>query len=101
MTRDCRSKITSTLNLAIRSLESGYEVIVGDDYMDDLACAYTLDHLRSVRDAISPPFISQDENGDFSISDPSSDYEDQLDSFQELLSLLMERIAHIERKLEK
>lgn len=82
-------------------MESGYEVIVGDDYMDDLACAYTLDHLRSVRDAISPPFISQDENGDFSISDPSSDYEDQLDSFQELLSLLMERIAHIERKLEK
>lgn len=85
----------------MRSLESGYETIIGDDYMEDLACAYTLDHLRAMRDAISPPFISQDINGDIAISDPSSDYEDQLENFQEIVALLMERLSHIERKIER
>jgi len=85
----------------MRSLEVGYETIIGEDYMDDLACAYTLDHLRSMRDAISPPFIAQDINGDIVISDPSSDYEDQLENFQELVALLMDRVSFIERKLNQ
>lgn len=100
MTTTCRSEIVKVLNLSIRTLEQGYEMLVGEDYMDDTTVIYTLDHLKTIRDAISPPFITQDENGDIAISDPVSDQDDRYEHTQELVALLLNRINQIEKKID-
>lgn len=100
MTTTCRSEVVKVIDLSLRTLEQGYEMLVGEDYMDDTTCIYTLDHLKTIRDAIAPPFISQDEDGNIAISDPVTDDNDRYDHIQEMVALLLNRINQLEKKID-
>ena len=71
-----------------------------EDYMDRVECVFALDHVKEVRDAISPPFIRVDPSGDIAISDPVSDEDDRARHVEAMLSRLIKKINSLERELK-
>ena len=98
MTTTCRSNIYQVLNLAIRTLEVGYEELF-PDYQDDPVAMFTLDHLISIRESISPTFIRQDEEGNLVVSDPATDRDESEEMIKEALAMMLNRINALEAKI--
>ena len=98
MTTTCRSNIHQVLNLAIRTLEVGYEDLF-PDYQDDPVAMFALDHLISIRESISPTFIRQDEEGNLVVSDPATDREESEEMIKEALAMMLNRINALEAKI--
>jgi len=86
------------LNLAIRTLEVGYEDFF-PDYQDDPVAMFTLDHLISIRESISPTFIRQDEEGNLVVSDPATDRDESEEMIKEALAMMLNRINALEAKI--
>ena len=60
---------------------------------------FTLDHLISIRESISPTFIRQDEEGNLVVSDPATDRDESEEMIKEALAMMLNRINAIEAKI--
>lgn len=76
-----------------------YFEIMGEDYKDDLAAMIALDHLTDIKNAINPPFLKRDKDGDLVVSDMLTDHSEDLDSMQKVLAVLMAKVLAMEKEI--
>lgn len=76
-----------------------YYEVLGEEYKEDLAAMMALDHLTEIKNAINPPFLKRDNEGNLVVSDMLTDHSEDLDSMQRIVAVLMAKVIALEKEI--